>query len=626
MLDAAHLVRQNPIALNPLATREDLAAAVRALVAPALPHLADRPGRLALGATASAWEMATSEFEGFARLFWGLAPLAAGGFAYPEAEAAMRAGLAAGTDPDSPSYWGEPGFELRGGKDQRLCDMAAIGFTLALAPATYWDPLDPAVKRRLAAWLMLCMDRPYNDNNWLYFRVLVALGLRRVGVDFDWTPVEQHLLRLESFATAPGWYEDGGTGRYDHYIAFAMHFYGLIYSRLAGAEDPGRAQRLTDRARLFAPDYAAWFAATGAGLPYGRSLIYRFAHAGYWGALAFAGCDALPWGTIKGLALRNIRYWSGQPIAARDGVLTLGYAYENPNMIEEYSADGSPYWALKAFLPLALPADHPFWTAAEQAHPLADGAVAVQADPKLVLFRHEGEVVALAGGQSVANSNPAIPSFRNAAAKYAKFAYSTRHGFSVELDNRHVAHGAFDNMLALRSDSCASWRVRDGNRELSLIDGELVCRWLPWPDVEIETTLIAAPPWHIRIHVVRSPIPLQSIEGGFAIDREGDRYFRPENASHCTADRASAIFPGDSGAILDLLGQRTPTIVYATANTNLVANRTAIPSLTGRLLPGRSVLACAVVTSVADHDRLVAAGPKLPDGFAQRLASLGDAP
>ncbi len=617
MFVAPSIARHNPMAGNPLRSRDDLADAVRAVIAPALPFLQDRPGRLALGSTACRWETDVAEFEGFARLFWGLAPLAAGGFAYPEAEAAMLAGLAAGTDPSSPSYWGEPGFDLRGGKDQRLCDMAAVGFALAMAPDTYWTPLGPEVQGRLAAWLLRCMDRPYNDNNWLYFRVLVALGLRRVGVPFDWAPVETHLLRLESFATAPGWYEDGGTGRYDHYIAFAMHFYGLLYATIAAKADPARAARLVERARVFAPDYAAWFADGGAGLPYGRSLIYRCAHAGYWGALAFAGCEALPWGVVKGLALRNIRYWSGLPIAARDGVLTLGYAFENPNMIEEYSGDGSPYWALKAFLPLALAPDHPFWTAEEVPHPMADGALAVQPDPKLVLFRHEGEVVALAGGQSVANSNPAIETFRNAAAKYAKFAYSTRHGFSIELDNRHPNHGAFDSMLALRSDGCPSWRVRNGNRTLALDGGDLVSVWHPWPDVRIETRLFAMPPWHVRIHTIDTPFPINSIEGGFAIDREGDRFYLPQDDSVCTGDRASAVYPADCGTILDLGGQRTPTLVYATAMTNLVSNRTAIPSLTYRLPVGRTVLACAVVTSsdATTHGRLVAAGPTLPPGF-----------
>lgn len=71
MFVAPSIAQQNPMAGNPLRSRDDLAAAVRALVAPALPFLRDRPGRLALGSTACRWEADVAEFEGFARLFWG---------------------------------------------------------------------------------------------------------------------------------------------------------------------------------------------------------------------------------------------------------------------------------------------------------------------------------------------------------------------------------------------------------------------------------------------------------------------------------------------------------------------------------------------------------------------------
>ncbi|SQB37568.1 Uncharacterized protein conserved in bacteria [Citrobacter koseri] len=34
-------------------------------------------------------------------------------------------------------------------------------------------------------------------------------------------------------------------------------------------------------------------------------------------------------------------------------------------MCEDYNSPGSPYWALKVFLILALPDDHAFWQAEE---------------------------------------------------------------------------------------------------------------------------------------------------------------------------------------------------------------------------------------------------------------------
>src|SRR5690606_4360265 len=127
--------------------------------------------------------------------------------------------------------------------------------------------------------------------------------------------------------------------------------------------DDERVKRYRERAELFARDIRHWFDEDGGVLAFGRSLTYRFACGGIWGALAFADLEALPWGEIKGHFMRHLRWWAKLPIADRDGVLSIGYGYPNLLMSENYNSAGSPYWALKAFLPLALPQDHPFWQA-----------------------------------------------------------------------------------------------------------------------------------------------------------------------------------------------------------------------------------------------------------------------
>lgn len=77
---------------------------------------------------------------------------------------------------------------------------------------------------------------------------------------------------------------------------------------------------------------------TGRAIPFGRSLTYRFAMSSFWGALAFADVELpapLTWGVVKGLQLRNIRYWARQPGAYYpDRTLTIGYCYPNHNMTE----------------------------------------------------------------------------------------------------------------------------------------------------------------------------------------------------------------------------------------------------------------------------------------------------
>lgn len=78
-------------------------------------------------------------------------------------------------------------------------------------------------------------------------------------------------------------------------------------------------------------------------------MTYRFACGGFWAGLAFADDEALPWGEIKGLYLQHLRWWAKKPIADRDGVLSIGYAYPQLTMSESYNSAGSPYWAFKAF-------------------------------------------------------------------------------------------------------------------------------------------------------------------------------------------------------------------------------------------------------------------------------------
>lgn len=565
----------NPLAGNPLKSRTDMGRAVIDLFDPLLPHFSQGNARVRLDAAAAHFDRAAADLEGFARPLWGVAPFGAGGGNFPHWERYAE-GLANGTDPTHPEYWGAVN-----GRDQRMVELAALGFALALVPEKIWDPLDGRARDNLVAYLKHTRRFDYADNNWKFFRILVDIALDRLGVDFDRSLTEAYLRELDGFYIADGWYRDGNVRRIDHYIPFAMHFYGLIYSKLV---DDDHARRYRERAALFAADFRHWFAGDGATIPFGRSLTYRFACAGFWSALAFADLEALPWGKIKGLCLRHIRWWADKPIANRDGVLSIGFGYPNLLMSESYNSAGSPYWAFKAFLPLALAEDHPFWTADEQL--LGDEhAVIAQRHPGMVVIRGKDDVVALSSGQENLQ-------MRFGSEKYAKFAYSARYGFSVESDERGFAGGGFDSMLAL-SDDGVHYRVRETNEEAKLAGETLYSKWSPWPDVSIETWLVPANDWHIRIHRIVTPRPLQSAEGGFAIAR------RDLDADTLVAANGLAYAVGleDFSGILDLgpTIKRDGLVQKAPPNTNMIVAKTLIPQLRGRIPAGETVLSCAVL-------------------------------
>ncbi len=565
----------NPLAGNPMGTREDMKRALLDLFDPLLPYFSKGNARVRLDGAGAHFDRAAADLEGFARPLWGLAPLGAGkgDFAHWQR---FAEGLANGTDPEHPEYWGAVN-----GRDQRMVELAALGFGLALVPDKIWEPLSDKARANVIAYLKHARQFDYADNNWKFFRIFVDIALDRIGADFDRSLTRQYLEELEGFYIGDGWYRDGNVRRVDHYIPFAMHFYGLIYSKLVNDD---YAKRYRERAILFAKDFRNWFAPDGATIPFGRSLTYRFACAGFWSALAFADLEALPWGEIKHLCLQHLRWWKDKPMTNRDGILSIGFGYPNLLMSESYNSAGSPYWAFKAFLPLAIADDHPFWAAKEKAPAPSEG-VAPQRHPGMVLMRAGSDVVALSSGQENLQ-------MRFGTEKYAKFAYSARYGFSVEADERSFASGAFDSALAF-SDDGLHYRVRETNAEAKLAGDVLYSRWSPFNDVSVETWLVPAAPWHIRVHRINSPRPLQTAEGGFAIakrDFDLDVLAAGPGSAHVIND-------ADFSGIVDLGStvKRSGLAQKALPNTNLIVAKTLIPQLRGVIPAGETVLVTAVL-------------------------------
>jgi hypothetical protein len=118
----------NPLSDNELRTRADLQQAVRDLFGPLKPYFSPGGARVRRGHSGALFDNHAAELEGFARPLWGIVPLAAGGGWFAD-WALYRRGLASGSDPRHPEYWGEPRDS-----DQRLVEMASFGQALLLAP------------------------------------------------------------------------------------------------------------------------------------------------------------------------------------------------------------------------------------------------------------------------------------------------------------------------------------------------------------------------------------------------------------------------------------------------------------------------------------------------------------
>lgn len=570
----------NPVEGNPLRTRQDFERAVTQLVEPLVTHFSSGKARVRPTAIGAHFPNGSAELEGFARPLWGLVPL--GVHSEYDRWPLFRTGLVNGTDPSHEEYWGSADDY-----SQKLVEMAAIGVGLALTPEHLWEPLSEGERERLVTWLNQINEAELHDCNWLFFRVMVNMGLRSVGARHDWECTQATLDRLETFYRGDGWYTDGpedARSPTDYYIPWAMHLYGLLYATIAGDEDPERAARFRTRAEEFATQHVDWFDEYGRALPYGRSLTYRFAQAAFWGGLAFADLDPLPWGVIRGLWARNVRWWLNQPIFTDGGLLSVGYRYPTLKTSEPYNSPNSPYWAMKAFLPLALDRDHPFWQADEE--PLPDRPeTTVQPEAKKVICRSDEHLFALSLAQDSVHGRE----------KYTKFAYSTAFGFSVSGRIPGPGQAAHDSALALSLDG-DQYKI-PASLSATAIDGTtMTSRWVPWDGVSVETWLVPALPWHARVHRLQANRTIYSEEGGFALDRTGDDD-RTQFTHETEFGTALARYPNGLSGIADGFSDRTPVVVAEEPNTNLNHSRTVVPTLRATHDAGEHWFASAVMAT-----------------------------
>ena len=575
---------------NPLSSREDVTCAVNAILRALDRQFPAGQAQFSLGNTCSHYSADIACMEGLSRALWGLFPLMAGGAKVPFAEKYIQA-IKLGTDPQSPHYWGGTGPY-----DQRLVEMAAYGLGLALLQTQLTQHFSLSERENLHRWLNQITDSQMPDSNWNYFAIIVQLGFKRAGLPYDQAAIDRRFELMEAYYLGDGWYSDGPGRPKDYYISMAFHFYGLLYATLS-PDDTERAVVLRERSRLFAEDFIYLSAADGASVPFGRSLTYRFAMVAFWSAVAFAELDVLSPGIIKGVILRHLRWWQKQPIFDRDGILTLGFAYPNLAMCEDYNSPGSPYWALKVFLILALPEDHPFWQAEELALPqLVEKRVIPHAAQILQHSEHSEHVMMLTSGQLELNN------YVNTEAKYTKFAYSSRFGFTIERGRYGIKHAACDSMLLL-ADGDGYYRGRRQCDEVRVDENFIWSRWSPWHDVMIETWLVPFGEWHLRLHRINSARTLQTVEGGFAVMKAEPRLC--ERGCLLAACNGTSVIVDLSPSIV-----RQPDSVVTPPNSSIMFPECAsIPVLTSEIPQGESWLCCAV--SASGQQRQYSAVPQL---------------
>ncbi|MGC4938703.1 DUF2264 domain-containing protein [Kribbella sp. DT2] len=472
---------------------------------------------------------ATDGLEGFARTFLLAAFLHAGGADRNNHLQKYVDGLVAGTrtvGADDNESWPEVGHVGRTG--QPHVEAAGIALSLHLTKDDSWGRLEPDEQDRLAAWFRSTIEKEPSPNNWYLFPATIASFLEGVGRADDQTRyvLDRALGLIEVWYRGEGWYSDGAGEAYDHYVGWAMHLYPVLHARLRGLTE--LEEKLGPRLDEFLDSFGRTFDRDGSPLYYGRSMTYRTATLAAVALGEAVGRTPLTPGQSRRILSAGLRYFVERGSITDHGVLSLGWHGEHLPSIQRYSGPGSPYWASKGFLALMLPADHPVWTATEEALP-ADSSDHVRSLGVGLLIQN----TAADGLVRVHNhgSDHLKPDAADAGAPdplYSRFGYSTRTGPTS-------LHDPSDNDLQVRIRRVWSarrriHRVETGDNWAASWHAPRFPQFSPWegsdsadggpvlPSARIESVTAVRGALEVRIHrLVWVPPSLPLRLGGWAV-------------------------------------------------------------------------------------------------------------
>jgi hypothetical protein len=574
---ATRPARKTPFRINLAGTtRASWESTFLSLWEPLLPYFS--PGKAFIhldGPRPSSSGRKSDGYEGFARSFIGAAfylhhkesgvvTLSDGSSA--DLAAIYREGIVSGTTPGHREFWGK----IK--SNQRLVENGAVAMGLLLTRRHIWDRLSPEEKDNVAAWFQESASQDFWMNSWQWFKVFHYLFLEKTGYEYDPAEMARTLDNIERMYCRDGWYTDGVREegpRYDYYVAWAMHFYSLMFCYLAGENHRERQQQYLERSRRFAADYRYFFTPHGHPPLYGRSQLYRFASLAPWGPLLWLDASATDLAWLKTSAIDTLNTFLERGAVGKDGVLSMGYYGEFTPMLEAYSGPASPYWAFKGFSFLLLPEGHGFWAPDIGKASPKELVYPVEATEMVLLHAGDAHVVLLQVG-----ANADYPM------KYDKFAYSNT--FLMNYDPGYP----IDNTLMLRSG-----RDRWSSRRtiLESYQRNHIChsRW-KWQDTIIRTTLVGRRDGYVAVHQLYIGPPCQFQTGGFPL-AQNDRYAVEEIAE------GAAILKGEKGQTgIKLLAGEAQAFVYRKRGVNPAGEFSSVPCLRGTFGDKNGIIVIAV--------------------------------
>jgi hypothetical protein len=272
--------------------------------------------------------------------------------------------LIAGTDSESPGYWGDIAP-----RRQQMVEAADVALALWLSRRYVWDRLDGRQRNRIVDWLLQINSGEIYDNNWHLFPVLVNLAAAALGASHDSKVAERHYLRFKSFYRGDGWFSDGPGGVFDYYNAWGIHYSLFWIDQMAPDFD---RSFIREALQDFLRNYVYFLSPQGFPI-LGRSVCYRLAAASPLIAGHLQDPDLVGGGLARRALEAIFRYFVPRGAVAQ-GAVTQGYCGPDLRFLENYSGQGSCLWSLRSLiLAFFCPEGSPFWTAPAEPLPIEKG-------------------------------------------------------------------------------------------------------------------------------------------------------------------------------------------------------------------------------------------------------------
>ncbi len=320
------------------------------------------------------WRVASERFEGLARSFLIAAPLLCN---EPEAEVCgysmkkyYKDQILLSVTPGTPNYLLGPEEifpeALPGEKAfQHTCECASLVIGLSMCREVIWQTYTKEEKDAIARYLSAFGHSFTSHHNWRLFNMLILAFLDREGYAIDQDMMRDHAQAIVSYYAGDGWYRDGHS--FDYYCPWAFHVYGPLWNQWYGYEkEPWLAGKIEEYSNKLVSSFPSMFDREGHVTMWGRSGIYRSAASAPLAANFLLKNPTANPGLARRIASGALLQFVTREECFYEGVPCLGFYGPFEPLLQSYSCAASPFWIANSFVCLTLPADHPFWTAAEE--------------------------------------------------------------------------------------------------------------------------------------------------------------------------------------------------------------------------------------------------------------------